>query len=126
MGTNDQVDQSSGLYAAGEVAAAGVSIALGTSTAQAIRSGSTLATSAPSRAGTNALLRSRAGQALFGRGQGLNTGGTFRLGPGRGRDGRAVFRAAGSAVERAAGKKHIDLIDLGSFDDYVRIMSGGR
>jgi len=105
---------------------AGVSIALGAGTAQAVRSGSTLATSTPARITANTMLRSPVGQALFGRGQGLNTGSTLRVGAGRGRDGRAVFRAAGNAVERASGRKHIDLVDLGSFADYVRAMRGGQ
>ncbi len=122
MGTNDQVDHSSGLYLAGEGLGVGVSVAFGTGTAQAIRTGSALATSAPARVGTKAILRSPVGQALFGRGQGLNTGGAFRVGAGRGPDNRAVFRMAGDIVQRAAGRAHVDIVDLGKFDDFIRVV----
>lgn len=72
------------------------------------------------------MLRSPWGRALFGRGGSLNTGAALRVGIGKGKDGEAVFRAAGEAVDRAAGTRHIDLVNLGSFDDYIRLIKGGR
>lgn len=123
---NGVIDKESAAYFGGEVTGVVTAAALGGATAKAIREGSTLATSGPVRSLATKVLSSETGQALFGRGQGLNKGGVLRLGGGRGKEGRAVFRAAGSFVERVAGKAHIDLVDLGSFEDFVRMMSGVR
>lgn len=120
MDTNDQVDESSGLYVAGEVAGVATATALGASTAQAIRSGSTLATSSASRTVATEALGTRLGQTLFGKGGTLNTGQALRVGVGRAADGsRFVLRAAGELVERAAGRAKIDLIDLGKITDFL-------
>lgn len=118
---NGVIDKESGAYLAGEIGGATASIALGSATAGAIREGATLATSAPVRAAASRALGSPAGRALFGKGGSANTGQAFRVGVSRASDGgRYVFRATGDAVERAAGTKKIDLIDLGRIEDYLR------
>ncbi len=118
---NGVVDKESAAYFGGEVTGVITSAALGGATAKAIREGSTLATSGPVRSLATKLLSSDAGRALFGKGGTLNSGRTLRMGVSRARDGgRLVFRLAGDAVESAAGAKHIDLIDLGRIEDFLK------
>ncbi len=118
---NGVIDKGSGAYLAGELSGAAASIALGSATAGAIREGATLATSGPVRAVASRALGSPVGRALFGKGGSANSGQTVRVGVSRASDGgRYVFRAAGGAVERAAGAKKIDIIDLGKIEDYLR------
>jgi hypothetical protein len=119
IGAGDQVDQEGGVYLAGQLTGAAASTALGTAGASAIRSGSTMATSSASAGVATRVVNSRLGQALFGRGTGLFSGQRLRVGAGRGKDGRAVFRAAGELVEKTAGTKHIDLVDLGRSVDWI-------
>jgi hypothetical protein len=74
-GTNDVVDKEGAAYFAGDVGGFVAGAALGSATASAIREGSTFATSGAARAVTTKLLNTSAGQALFGSGGALNTGG---------------------------------------------------
>lgn len=121
MGTNDVVDKESAAYVGGQVTGVVASSALGGAAAKAIREGSTFATSGVARGLANKALQTGPGRALFGQGSGaLNSGQILRIGIGKGKNGRMVFRLAGEAVESAAGTKHIDLIDLGQRADYLR------
>jgi hypothetical protein len=108
-----QVDKSSAVYTAGQVAGVAASAALGGAVAKSIQGGAVLATSAPARAVTGFAVR--AGESLFGSGGTLNAGGAFRIGVGKlgGGTGRAVLRVAGSAVKAATGVDHVYLVDLG-------------
>jgi len=108
-----QVDKSSAVYTAGQVAGVAASTVLGGAVAKTIEEGGVLATSGPARAAGRLVVR--AGESLFGRGGTLNTGGAFRIGVGKlgGGTGRAVLRVAGSVVKAATGVEHVNLVDLG-------------
>lgn len=113
-----QVDKSSAVYTAGQVAGVAASAALGGAVAKTIQEGGIIATSAPARAGGRLLVR--AGESLFGTGGKLNTGGALRIGVGKlgGQTGRAVLRVAGSAVKAATGAEHVYLVDLGRLAEW--------
>jgi hypothetical protein len=113
-----QVDKSSAVYTAGQVAGVAASAALGGAVAKTIEEGGVLATSAPARAAAGQLVR--AGESLVGNGGTLNTGGALRIGLGKlgGGTGRAVLRVAGSAVKAVAGVEHVNLVDLGRIAEW--------
>ena len=113
-----QVDKSSAVYTAGEVAGVAASAALGGAVAKTIEEGGVLATSAPARAAGRLVVR--AAESLLGTGGKLNTGKVLRIGVGKlgGGTGRAVLRVAGSAVKAAAGAEHVNLVDLGRLAEW--------
>ncbi|HQW65391.1 MAG TPA: RHS repeat-associated core domain-containing protein, partial [Gemmatimonadales bacterium] len=121
IGANRVINRTGTTYTAGELAGLGAGVGLGAASAQAIRTGATFATSGPAKSITTALLRTEAGQALFGKGAILNEGSAFRVGVSRAKDGgRFVFRVAGELVEKVAGRSKIDLVDLGRIQDFLR------
>jgi hypothetical protein len=120
MGINDVVDKDGAAYFGGTVAGIVTGAAAGSAIGAAIREETTMATSRPVRWAANKVLSTKAGSALFGKGGSMNTGRAFRMGVSKGKDGRMVFRMAGEAVESRTGAMHVDLIDLGSINDYFK------
>jgi len=113
-----QVDKSSAVYTAGEVAGVAASAVLGGAVAKTIEEGGVLATSAPAREAAGGLVR--AGERLLGTAGTLNRGGALRIGAGKlGRGtGRAVLRVAGSLVKAVTGVEHVNLVDLGTLAEW--------
>jgi RHS repeat-associated protein len=123
IGGNEAVDKSSGAYMVGEAGGLAATTALGGAAARAIKTGATMATSSVARNVVGRLVSSEIGQTLVGRGASLNTGASLRFGAGI-KGARMVVRAAGTLVERAAGVKHVDFVDLGRASDFISSLKG--